>query len=266
MKDVCYPWAGRRVIDIAAPATYFDRPDRNTATLVIVASPSSITIVSYEMRNCTCNSVSLAQENYATPFDHTGPWTGNCIGERNYRIFFMFLLSISILLVLITAVSIRLLLSAYQYMAVLDTPGIGPVVEVQYKDVLSYSERTSHRLWNAMLSMPMVCLFGIFVLLCAWSLLSLLFYHAAIISMAQTTNERVRGVFRATGAGSSNRNPADKGCCRNWIAAMCSKLPPSRLPPDFSKNVDNMHSTRDEFPWPGATDEDGSKELGEPSP
>ena len=146
--------------------------------------------------------------------------------------------------------SVRLLWSAYQYIAVADTPGIGPVVKVKYEDLFAYSERTSHRLWDAILSMPLVCLFGIFILLCTWSLLSLLGYHAAIITVAQTTNERVRGVYRNGGV----VNPADEGCWRNWCHAFwCKRRPASRLPADFSEVVHAPERATLEHAWNPST-------------
>jgi hypothetical protein len=81
------------------------------------------------------------------------------------------------------------------------------------------------------MSMPIVVLFGIFTLLCAWSLTSLLLFHGLIITLAQTTNERVRNVYQHT------VNTDNHGCCANWIHALCSKRPSSLLPDDFSEIV-----------------------------
>lgn len=141
------------------------------------------------------------------------------------------------------------------------------------------AESTSYRLWRTIATWPLVSLFGIFTLLCAWTLTSLLLYHMMIISVAQTTNERVRGVYRYTGAGggtnaaaaatynnattnatgnhhnstTSNNavlvNPADKGCLGNWNQAFCSPIPPTRLPYDFSQMV--VADGTPETPWGG---------------
>jgi hypothetical protein len=82
-------------------------------------------------------------------------------------------------------------------------------------------------------SHPLEVAFGLFSLLCSWSLLSLTCFHAVIITLAQTTNERVRGVFQYGGI----VNPADEGCWGNWIRLCCNRIPESMLPTDFSEEV-----------------------------
>lgn len=152
---------------------------------------------------------------------------------------------------LVTASAVRLLVTAYQRISVADSPGIGPVLQVNVTDineVAEYGERTSHRFLQAMLSMPVTVLLGTFTLLSTYTLLSLLLYHAVIISVAQTTNERVRGVYRYGTAS----NTADEGCVRNWYAACCAPVPPSRLPPDFSAVV-RVDRRDHEAPWNGDT-------------
>lgn len=102
------------------------------------------------------------------------------------------------------------------------------------------------RLWLAILDIKIVFVFGTFTLLCAWSLTSLLFFHAMIISAAQTTNERVRSVYRV----GSIENAADKGCYRNWCSAFCEPWAVSRLPKDMSDAV-HCQYTEDETVWDG---------------
>lgn len=85
-------------------------------------------------------------------------------------------------------------------------------------------------IWKTILEIKIIFVFGSFTLLCAWSLISLLLFHGMIISAAQTTNERVRGVY----AVGSLENLADKGCVRNWCRAFCKPVAVSRLPRDMS--------------------------------
>jgi hypothetical protein len=110
-----------------------------------------------------------------------------------------------------------------------------------------------HRLWIAILSEKLTFLFGSFTLLCAWSLTSLLCFHGMIISIAQTTNERVRGVYRF----GQVENDADRGCCRNWYDAACLPCPVSRLPRDMSESA-VCHYTEPETVWTGDNQDDQS--------
>ena len=110
-------------------------------------------------------------------------------------------------------------------------------------------------------SHPFEVAFGLFSLLCSWSLLSLTCFHAVIITLAQTTNERVRGVFQYGGI----VNPADEGCWGNWIRLCCNRIPESMLPTDFSEEVmlptrlngvmnadmDEIRPLVEETVWPG---------------
>jgi hypothetical protein len=147
------------------------------------------------------------------------PWVGNCIGERNHRVFFAFLISISALTILTTISSLRILWQTYEDVN-------------EHENEKEDGSSTFRKLWLTILSMKLVFVFGTFTLLCAWSLTSLLGFHAMIISASQTTNERVRGVYRA-----GVDNVADEGCCRNWYTAFCKSRVVSRLPKDMSDIV-----------------------------
>lgn len=180
---------------------------------------------------------------------------GNCIGERNHRIFFLFLVSVSVLTIVITASCWRVLGESYRESAFDDN--------VQHLEEVEEEKSENGVLWNpasdyhphrdystnndmnntqpfyfqaafrTLSSHPVEVVFGIFSLLCAWSLLSLTCFHAVIITLAQTTNERVRGVFQYGGI----INPADQGCWMNWLGLCCNEVPESKLPNDFSEEV-----------------------------
>mmetsp|Transcript_3511 Transcript_3511/g.6649 ORF Transcript_3511/g.6649 Transcript_3511/m.6649 type:complete len:558 (-) Transcript_3511:2215-3888(-) len=164
-----------------------------------------------------CNSCNVC----VSKFDHHCPWMGNCIGSRNHRYFFGFLLCVTSLTIVVTLTCIRIFIQTFRDLELGEFGG---------------SERenhtVSHLIYRCIQSEPTAVVLSFFTLLCAWSLTSLTCFHGLIISLAQTTNERVRGVYEAL------ENPANKGCIRNWFDALFGEIPQSRIPRDFSEIVD----------------------------
>jgi hypothetical protein len=176
------------------------------------------------------------------------------------------LIAISGMTIVTTLSAIRILFQAYLDVDTNSTTDMGGEDEMS----------KIHRLYKAIMTFKLTFLFGTFTLLCAWSLTSLLMFHAMIISIAQTTNERVRNVYRANSHGfslcgkSSQQqqqqqqegqdpsitgadNEADLGCCPNWYRAFCSPVPVSRLPSDMSATVVCQYAatTGEETVWTG---------------
>jgi hypothetical protein len=129
----------------------------------------------------------------------------------------------------------------------------------QYSQPVREWEDAARLLWTVMRELPVTVVFGLFTALCAWSLVSLLLYHMRIISMAQTTNERVRGVYL-----NHAENPLDRGCIHNWrhccAHSLCTTIP-SRLPRDFSELVVEDPATVEESPWNGGDQMSTSRSL-----
>lgn len=134
-------------------------------------------------------------------FDHHCPMVGNCIGRRNYRYFYLFVTSTSIMCCYVLGCNIAVIV-----LRAMDTE----VGDAFKKSVASLIE-------------------GIICLGSLASVGGLACYHSMLVCKEQTTNEDIKGTFNERKFKNSTNPYSHGNCCMNCFYVLCSPRAPSLI-------------------------------------
>jgi len=138
-------------------------------------------------------------DNCVEKFDHHCPWVGNCVGQRNYRYFILFVTATTFNLVYVFGISLAAL-------------GI---------TAANSSQKGMPAIVDSILKLPFCLVLMIYCFFLIWSVGGLTCYHYYLVSLGVTTNEELKGLGK--------KKPYTRGCLNNFLFTLCGPWTPSYL-------------------------------------
>lgn len=142
-------------------------------------------------------------ENCIERFDHHCPWIGNCVGKRNYRLFYAFVSTTGLLNVLV------LVSSAMQIWFLFE----------EFKD--EDGRPGGEAILEAIKKAPIATALCVYCLAIVWFTMGLCMYHNFLIATNQTTYEQIKGAYGGFGSGT---NPFHRGILGNYRDILCGAV------------------------------------------